>query len=284
MVVYVLFMDEFTGWLLNNEHIRNLFPSLRSVAAPLCLTLPLQAAAIFVLVLYIRLLAEAEPKDYYLSGLPKFRWIPAGILAAALYAAIVLVVLPGKWTIRIGEPAVLSVLTAVWRSAAWYLTNAHYFLVLLFGGMFFGSLRRRMSLPASFLVVGGVAAVLSFNRIDSVTDVTRMVFWGIQAAAFSLIAEYTGSVWSAVLFDFSFNILMDGYVVRLLHGYYVPNPDDVNILFVHVADNANRTINELVIGMGVGDHAHSAPMAMIYLLLMAYLYAIIRKREAERET
>ncbi len=52
MVVYILFMDKITGWILNNERIRNMFPPLQSVAAPLCVTLPIQAAAFSLIAEY----------------------------------------------------------------------------------------------------------------------------------------------------------------------------------------------------------------------------------------
>ncbi len=283
MVVYILFMDKFTGWLLNNESIRNHFLLLQPIYG-LCMSLLMQAAAFFVLILYIKLLAEAEPKDYYLKGLPKFRWILIGILSVAVYMAIALLLLPGEWIVQIKEPAVLSVLTAVWESARTHLINARYFLVILTGGMFFGALRRRMTLPAALLAVAGVVAALSFDRIDAITCITYMVFCGIQAAAFSMIAEYTGSVWSAVLFDFSFEILMDEALVNLFHGYHVWIPMDSRVLLIHQANNPNRLLNELIIGTGAYDHARTLPMAIFYLLVIACLYAKIRKREAASTT
>ena len=280
MIIYTLFMDKFTGWILNNERIQNFFSPLESLSlATLCMTLPMQAAAFFVLILYIKLLAEAEPKDYYLSGFPKLRWFLAGILSAALYAVIALLILPGEWTVRIGKPAVLSVLAAVWRSVRIYLMNAHYFIPLLFG-IFFAALKRRTNLPAALFGVWVIVTLLSYGRIDSITDIAEMINNGILAATVGLIAEYTGSVWSAVLYHAAHQILLNQYLIHIMPGFLHPHPDYDNILFMHVARNRDWVPNLLVIN---NDPDNSVTMAVIHLLLIAYLYAKIRKREAEAE-
>ncbi len=268
-VVYYQFCFKLTDWALNNAFLASRF----SFSA-LCLV-P-QMAAITVLILYIKLLAGAELKDYYLSVVPKFRWILAGILSAALYAVIVLLILPGEWTVRIGKPAVLSVLAAGWRSARAYLLYAHYFIPLLFG-IFFAALKRRTSLSATILGVWVVVTLTSYDRIDSITDIAGMINRGIQAAAVGLIAEYTGSVWSAVLYDAAHKILFDQYLIHIMPGFLHPHPDHDNILLMHVARNRDWVSNVLVIGHDVDD---SVTMAVIHLLLIAYLYAKIRKREA----
>ena len=93
-----------------------------------------------------------------------------------------------------------------------------------------------------------------------------------------MIAEYTGSVWSAVLYDAALEILLCGRTLfSFVCSYTPPHPYDVNILFYHQAANPNRALNRLVIGTVVID---SVPIAIIHLLLIAYLYAKIRKREA----
>ena len=79
--------------------------------------------------------------------------------------------------------------------------------------------------------------------------------------------------------DFSFGILMDYDVFRFFHGFHVPHPDDIKILFIHQADNTNELLNRLFFGHAGPEHAHSLPMAVLYLLLIAYLYAKIRKKE-----
>ncbi len=269
MVIYYLFTFKLTDWALNNAFLASRFSF-----SVLCLV-P-QVAAITVLILYIKLLAGAELKDYYLSVFPKFRWILAGILSAALYAVIVLLILPGEWTVRIGEPAVLSVLAAGWRSVRAYLLYAHYFIPLIFG-IFFAALRRRTSLPAALFGVWVVVTLTDYDRIDSITDIAGMINSGILAAAVGLIAEYTGSVWSGVFYDAAHEILFDQYLIHIMPGFLHPHPDHDNILLMHVARNRDWIPNVLVIGHEVDD---SVTMAIINLLLIAYLYAKIRKREA----
>ena len=116
LVVVYLFLDKITGWALNNAFLRSRFSDLVLCLVP-------EAIAMAVLILYIRLLAEAELKDYYLGGAPKLRWFIVGILSAALYAGVVLLVLPGDWTVHAGESLVSSVLSAVWRNVKIYLIN-----------------------------------------------------------------------------------------------------------------------------------------------------------------
>lgn len=140
-----------------------------------------------------------------------------------------------------------------------------------------------MSLKSALFAVGGIIAVLSYNGITSAADVTYMLFCGIQGAAFGLIAEYTGSVWSALLMDFPFVILMEHQVINLFHGYAHWSPLDAGVLLIHQPNNPDRLLNELMIGTGAYDHACTVPMAIFYLLVIAYLYAKIRKRSGSPE-
>ena len=283
-VVYILFMDKLTLWAVNNETIRRYFPSTTYPGgAHWAVPLPIHAAAFVVLILYIKLLAEAELKDYYLSGPPKLRWILVGLLSVVFYTTTVQLILPGKWIVQIGEPPLSSVLAAVRKSVITYLTNAQYFPVLLMGGVFYGALRRRMSLKSALFAVGGIIAVLSYNGITSAADVTYMLFCGIQGAAFGLIAEYTGSVWSALLMDFPFVILMEHQVINLFQGYAHWSPMDAGVLLIHQPNNPDRLLNELMIGTSAYDHACTVPMAIFYLLVIAYLFAKIRKRSGSPE-
>lgn len=273
-VVYFLFLNKLLLWASNNAYLRTHFPALFSWGV----TILMQAAALAAYFLYIRFLADASPKDYFLAGVPKLRFFLFGILAAILYAFVALLLLPGKWTVQIGEPALLSVLSAVWRSAKSYVFNGQFFYPVLFGGMYFGALvRRKVKLSTALLVVGILVAVLSYEGIQSVTDVTHLLFWGVQAAAFGMIALYTKSVWSAVLFDLPFRIMMDHYVFQLFPGYRVPHPDDANILFFHQANNTNVFANHLIIGRYGMEHAITVLMALFYLALIVCLYIKIKK-------
>lgn len=271
LVVGYLFLDKITGWALNNAFLQSRFSDLVLCLVP-------EAIAFAVLILYIRLLAEAELKDYYLGGAPKLRWFIVGILSAAIYAGVVLLVLPGDWTVHAGESLVSSVLSAVWRNVKIYLINGAGLPAVIYAGISYGALRRRMSLPAALIGVWALAAVLEHAGFDSAFDIAMWAFLGIWAAALSMIAEYTGSVWSAVLYDAALEILLRGRTLfSFVCSYTPPHPYDVNILFYHQAANPNRALNRLMIGMIVID---SVPIAIIHLLLIAYLYAKIRKREA----
>jgi hypothetical protein len=84
-------------------------------------------------------------------------------------------------------------------------------------------------------------------------------------------------VWSAVFYDAAHEILFDQYLIHIMPGFLHPHPDHDNILLMHVARNRDWIPNVLVIGHEVDD---SVTMAVINLLLIAYLYAKIRKREA----
>ena len=77
LVVVYLFLDKITGWALNNAFLRSRFSDLVLCLVP-------EAIAFAVLILYIRLLAEAERKDHSLGGAPKLRWFIFGIRSAAL--------------------------------------------------------------------------------------------------------------------------------------------------------------------------------------------------------
>jgi hypothetical protein len=160
LVVGYLFLDKITGWALNNAFLQSRFSDLVLCLVP-------EAIAIAVLILYIRLLAEAELKDYYLGGAPKLRWFIVGILSAALYAGVVLLVLPGDWTVHAGESLVSSVLSAVWRNVKIYLINGAGLPAVIYAGISYGALRRRMSLPAALIGVWALAAVLEHAGFDS---------------------------------------------------------------------------------------------------------------------
>jgi hypothetical protein len=80
--------------------------------------------------------------------------------------------------------------------------------------------------------------------------------------------------------DFPFVILMDQQVINLFHGYHHWSPMDARVLLIHQPNNPDRLLNELMIGTSAYDHTCTVPMAIFYLLVIAYLYAKIRKREA----
>ena len=277
-VVYLFFYHKLEGWALQ------LFWTDSPIVPIWIVSLVIQAAAFVIYILYIKFLTEGRLSDYYLAGIPKLRFFWIGILSAVFYAAIVLLLFPGKWTVHIGEPALHSVASAVFKSIKRYIKNAEYFSVVLFGGMCFGALmRRKVKLSMALLIVGILAMALSYDGIDSVASVTHLLFSGIQIAAFCMVARYTGSVWSAVLLDLPFSFLMNYYIFRFFHGFHVPHPDDINILFSHQADNTNELLNCLFFGYGGSSHAHSVPMALFYLLLIICLYTKLRKKEAEQE-
>ena len=277
-VVYIFFYQKLEGWALQ------LFWTDSPKVPIWIVSLVIQAAAFVMYILYIKFLAEARLSDYYLAGFPKLRFFGFGILSTVLYAAIVLLLFPGKWTVHIGEPALSSVVFAVFRSVKRYIINAEFFYVVLFGGMCFGALmRRKVKLSMALFVVGILAAALNYDGIDSITSVTHLLFCGIQAAAFCMAARYTGSVWSAVLLALPFSILMDYDIFRFFHGFHVSHPDDINILFSHQADNTNEILNRLFFGNAGANHAYSVPMALFYLLLIICLYTKLRKKEAKKE-
>lgn len=274
MVVYIFFYNKLEGWALQ------LFWTDLPKVPTWIVALVIQAAAFVIYILYIKFLTEARLSDYYLSGIPKLRFLGIGILSAVLYAAIVLLLLPGKWTVQIGEPALASVVSAVFRSIQRYIVNAEYLDVVLFGGMCFGALtRRKVKLWTALLIVGILSVVLNYDGIDSAASVTHLLFSGIQIAAFCMVARYTGSVWSAVLMDLPFSILMNYKIFYFFHGFHVPHPEDSSILIFHQADNTNELINRLFLGHGGAIHAYSVPMALFYLLLIIFLYTKLRKKE-----
>lgn len=274
MVVYIFFYHKLEGWALQ------LFWTDLPKVPTWIVALVIQAAAFVIYILYIKFLTEARLSDYYLSGIPKLRFLGIGILSAVLYAAIVLLLFPGKWTVQIGEPALSSVVSAVFRSIQRYIVNAECLYVVLFGGMCFGALtRRRVKLWTALLIVGILSVVLQYDGIDSAASVTHLLFCGIQAAAFCMAARYTGSVWSAVLMDLLFSILMNYKIFYFFHGFHVPHPEDSSILIFHQADNTNELINRLFFGHGGANHAYSIPMAIFYLLLIVFLYTKLRKKE-----
>ncbi|MBR7015045.1 MAG: hypothetical protein IKI12_01200 [Lachnospiraceae bacterium] len=279
VIIYDLFLDKLAMWAVNNETIRRYFPSRTYPGmSHWAVDLVFPAAAFVVLILYIKLLADAELKDYYLSGPPKFRWFIFGLLSAAIYAGVVLLVLPGEWSVHIGESLLSSFLSAVWVGARRYLSYGWYFSVIVAAGMFYGALRRRMSRLPALIGVWVLATVLSCDKLESILDIAEWVFTGIWVAALGMIAEYTRSVWSAVLYDAPIHILMSlNSVFKFVYSYTPPHSDDLKILFFHQAASPNRALNRLVIGLNTVD---SIPMAIIHLLLIAYLYAKIRKREA----